>query len=236
MGKYKDITNQKFGKLTAKNYVGTDKHRNAVWQCVCDCGKEKTTTYASLKSGHCTSCGCKKRADLSGKIFGKLKVISKSNKRDHGKIYWNCQCDCGNTTILSTSDIVLSKILSCGCLLKRKGKNNPKFLGHESITGKFISDIRTSAKKRKIDFDNNINAEYLWDLYLRQNKKCALSGIDIDFYNNKNASVDRIDSLKGYTKENIQLVDKIVNNIKMDLDQDVFIRICGMVYERNKYK
>ena len=53
-----DITNQKFGKLTALNREENDKHGQARWKCICDCGNIIITSSHSLRSGHTKSCGC----------------------------------------------------------------------------------------------------------------------------------------------------------------------------------
>ena len=86
----------------------------------------------------------------------------------------------------------------------------------------------------------NINIEYAWELFLTQNKKCALTGIDLIFESNsknstqRNASLDRIDNTKGYIKGNIQWVDKRLNVMKMDLSLDFFLNACKMVTEYKK--
>lgn len=59
--KIKDITGQKFGRLTAlypteKRYCTT-----VVWHCHCDCGNEVDVPYNSLYAGK-KSCGCLKKA------------------------------------------------------------------------------------------------------------------------------------------------------------------------------
>lgn len=69
------------------------------------------------------------------------------------------------------------------------------------------------------------------DLYLKQNKKCALTGWDIEFpecgHASKTAcSIDRIDNDMHYSKQNIQLVDSRVNMIKGKWSQDFFIETC----------
>ena len=50
---FKDITNQKFGRLTAIKYIGNSK-----WFCKCDCGNEKIVISGDLTRGHTVSCGC----------------------------------------------------------------------------------------------------------------------------------------------------------------------------------
>lgn len=59
----KDVTGQRFGRLTAVAYFGvkgrTAKH---AWRCECDCGRDVVVVGESLRSGNTTSCGCKKGA------------------------------------------------------------------------------------------------------------------------------------------------------------------------------
>lgn len=55
----KDITNQKFGKLTAKYPTGeVNKSGQRYWYCDCDCGGHKVVVASELLAGRCNSCGC----------------------------------------------------------------------------------------------------------------------------------------------------------------------------------
>ena len=58
MSKAKDLTGQRFGRLTAIECVGRNKSRAAMWKCLCDCGGEITVPSVDLKRGHTQSCGC----------------------------------------------------------------------------------------------------------------------------------------------------------------------------------
>lgn len=59
---YKDITNQRFGRLQAISYAGTITRKGgqklAAWNCLCDCGSKILVPGASLRSGNTSSCGC----------------------------------------------------------------------------------------------------------------------------------------------------------------------------------
>jgi hypothetical protein len=57
---FKDLSGQKFGRLTAVEHIGSDTQHQALWLCICDCGKEHITTGHSLLRGNCKSCGCLK--------------------------------------------------------------------------------------------------------------------------------------------------------------------------------
>ncbi|ELC8426291.1 AP2 domain-containing protein [Clostridium perfringens] len=67
----KDLTNKKFGRLTAIKEIGKDKHGNILWECKCSCGNRVNVTGLSLLSGNTTSCGCV--------VIDKLKKESKKN-------------------------------------------------------------------------------------------------------------------------------------------------------------
>src|SRR5579862_88153 len=53
-----DLTNRVFGRLTVIAYAGNDRHRNAVWKCICVCGTETTSPGKCLRTGQTNSCGC----------------------------------------------------------------------------------------------------------------------------------------------------------------------------------
>ena len=54
----KDLTGQKFGKLTVLNICGRNKYKAVIWYCKCDCGNYTNVLSRSLLSGHTKSCGC----------------------------------------------------------------------------------------------------------------------------------------------------------------------------------
>lgn len=53
--KLQDLTNRRFGHLTAIKYLGRSS-----WECKCDCGKIISIYGGNLKSGQSTSCGCRR--------------------------------------------------------------------------------------------------------------------------------------------------------------------------------
>lgn len=54
----KNLIGKKFGRLTVNNRVGSDKNRNALWKCSCDCGNEIEARTSDLLKGSTLSCGC----------------------------------------------------------------------------------------------------------------------------------------------------------------------------------
>ena len=93
--------------------------------------------------------------------------------------------------------------------------------------------IIIGSEKRGYDLD--IDMKYIWDIYQEQQGKCALSGISIFFafssrkLSSATASLDRIDSSKGYIKGNVQWVHKSVNMMKRSLPNDIFIGLCHQI-------
>jgi hypothetical protein len=83
----------------------------------------------------------------------------------------------------------------------------------------------------------SINIQDAWNLFQRQNGKCALSGVDIYLPQTSDeaqgssatASLDRVDSDKGYIPGNVQWVHKDVNLMKMELKQKSFIHWCKLI-------
>lgn len=57
MGVFKDLTGQRFGKLTVVKRVDNDKHNNACFLCLCDCGIESIVIGTQLSQGKTMSCG-----------------------------------------------------------------------------------------------------------------------------------------------------------------------------------
>lgn len=121
---------------------------------------------------------------------------------------------------------------------KKSGKNNKCYLGYELISGTFWHQIRKSASQRNILF--SISIEDAWNQFIKQNKKCSLTGESLFFpinshkRNSGNISLDRIDAYKPYIKENIQWILKPLNRIKQNLNNEDFIYYCKLVADYNK--
>ncbi len=174
--------------------------------------------------------------NLIGQTFGRLTVTELAGRTKRGQALWNCRCKCGNYKIIRGYHLTGEKIRSCGCL--QRETVNIKWQGHEQIGRWVWNAVRARSAKRGIEF--TLSAKDMWEIALKQNKKCALTGIDLVFVSNpakqtdSNASLDRIDSNKGYTLDNVQWVLKYVNLAKRELSQNDFINICKKVADYNK--
>lgn len=60
-----DLIGKHFGQLTVVARKPNNKWKEAMWECVCDCGGTTITTGKHLRSGHTTSCGCLRMASIT---------------------------------------------------------------------------------------------------------------------------------------------------------------------------
>ena len=99
----------------------------------------------------------------------------------------------------------------------------------------FARKYKANAALRKLDWE--VPFEHLADLLIEQDFKCALTGWDIDAMeiNVNTASLDRIDSSKGYIEGNVQWVHKMVTMSKQQYTQEEFIDMCTAVANKAKW-
>lgn len=130
----KDLTGQKFGRLTVLRLDQTSYRSPAGkptrrWICRCDCGKELSVLQNALTGKNGTrSCGCARREsmrqlghDLTGKRFGRLTVLREMEmetpEANGNRRGWLCRCDCGKQIVSTQKRLELDGLKSCGCLL-----------------------------------------------------------------------------------------------------------------------
>lgn len=106
-------------------------------------------------------------------------------------------------------------------------KATQKFSKHPHIPLKMWRSIINNSKVKNRDV--KINRDYIWSVYQKQKGVCALTGWPISFAKGGRASVDRIDSTKGYINGNIQIVDSRANKIKMNNTDKFFYKVCEAI-------
>lgn len=90
----KDLTGQKFGKLTVISFAGYKNGAN--WLCKCDCGNYVTVIGKNMRYGKTTSCGCI-RTEMLLKKFTKHGDGSLKNTTRLYKIWKNMRSRCYNS-------------------------------------------------------------------------------------------------------------------------------------------
>jgi len=115
------MVGERFGSLVI-NSIAPKRKSRIYFDCTCDCGASHSAYKANLLSGRVSSCGCAKGAlvskavvvDLVGRRFGKLVVIDRAGTR-RGFVLWNCSCDCGSKSVVTSGDLLHCGTKSCGC-------------------------------------------------------------------------------------------------------------------------
>jgi len=126
---------------------------------------------------------------------------------------------------------------------KRYGKRNHKWTGVGDLPGTLIAQNKANARLRKRDY--TIPNEYLWELWLKQDGKCALTGVELvippsnthsvsEEMRQRFASLDRIDSKRCYEIGNVQWVCKTANLMKRDLSDADFVKFCKLVVSHSE--
>ena len=173
--------------------------------------------------------------------IGKLTLITIHRQTKQRK-WWLCQCEYGNQ--ISRREDYICRMEhrhytpSCGCSYPISlGHKHPHWKGCGKLSSTHFIGIQGKAKRKNIPF--TITIQEVWDLFLKQNQKCAISGVDLQFAESKKtgeimtASLDRIDSSKGYILDNVQWVHKDVNKMKNTTSQSEFINWCKIIANYN---
>lgn len=205
---------------------GTSKSTHeSYWNCVCTrCNKESSVRANSLKTNR-ASC-----------------IFCRNKYRRYKEVLYLCRT-C-NTEFLGTN-LVEHKYCSTKC--KNTKIADKSSVDRKSSTDRYLSQLLTAiknrAKKKELDFD--IDQPFLLRLLINQDYKCAMSGLSLERPLTRTASlidkytisVDRIDSTKGYTKDNVRLVCYIANTAKNRFSDDELYEFCRgfiNVYEEHR--
>lgn len=219
-----------------KNYI--------TLECACGKQQEFQERYVnrSTFSQSCRACSQKRRRDRDGRTYniGDILMNLEILKIHSGKtISYEVKCTkCGN--IYHTGHSTLNKkangkgLASCHNCFDTKDKTRKRFrMMTKHISLSKYKVIERQADLRGIEFNVDQN-----DLEAVFTGKCALSNIDIvigtmsvtdDKQELGTASLDRIDSNKGYIKGNIQWLHKTVNCMKNNLPENVFLNFCNKI-------
>lgn len=194
--------------------------------------------------------------NLIGQKFGKLIVIDfvgfKTFWKDRRESYWKVKCECGVEKELRIGHLKNTK--SCGCLLANFRKNilpqkttkrNTKPYGEAAKHTCFSSYVQR-AKKKNIDFE--FSKEQFIELtqnncYYCGRKPRTTIGLITGKTKKRNRNgefiyngIDRVDSSKGYTKDNCVTCCEICNKAKRDLSQIEFLQWIEDLIKYRKIK
>lgn len=166
------------------------------------------------------------------------KQIRAKHKQEIDNIIIQLHKDGKNTREIATElGVAASNISKIGKRLNLIFDGNSPTYVHGEIRKNHYKNIAYSARHRSLDFQ--ITPQYVWRLFLAQDRKCALSGVELVMDSMKTndkrrtASLDRIDSSVGYIEGNVQWVHKSVNLQKGSMSDKDLINWCHLISQHN---
>lgn len=194
MNRVDDLTGQRFGKLTVLKRDEFAQLGRSKWICKCDCGKEVSVYRHHLVCGQTMSCGCASKGvnmkPISmGARFGRLTVVEITDKKHRNTYMYKCECDYGNTCLISRNQLVSGGVKSCGCLATerskkaivsaRKERDKTYVEGTDvlSISSKKMRSTNTSGR-RGVSWDSSVKT---WKAYIGFKGKQYYLGSSRDF-------------------------------------------------------
>lgn len=232
---------------TANGY----KHALAKVECS-DCKRIRVMRLDTILRKEIKSCGCRVRLKEMevGARFGRWSVIDATPKqltasKRNGVMVpsFLCRCDCGTERVVRGQALRRKGSKDCGCSHKRISAETcrSRCRNKTPIPYTYYNRIKKGAAERGISFSAKLTEEVLYKIFQDQGGFCVLSGKPLIFYpdTKKNrskgtASLDRIDSSKGYTKKNVQWVHKDLNMMKGKIPDAEFVEWCRCVADHNK--
>lgn len=167
------------------------------------------------------------KKDLTGQNFGDLYVVGVSEVSRNGHYRYHVKCVCGTEKTVFGTHLIRGNTLHCGCKTPR---NSANWQGYKGVGKTYWSHVQKGADgsrgRKRIPFE--LTLEFIGDLLEKQQYRCALSGLPISAIENT-ASLDRVDSSRGYTEDNVQWLHKDINMMKRHYNQDYFIHMCKLV-------
>ena len=232
----------RFDDLTVTDIIDPEidafdhKRQRVRVRCVCGNHQEMRGRLLRKKSRHrCKACADKDRGQhllryKVGQTFDQLTIegFVKEHFDGRPRRLALCRCSCGQQTKVRPELLPLNKTNSCGC---QPGGN---WQGIGDLSPQMVNTIKRGAATRGLVFDVGIG--FLWNLFVQQEGRCTLTGLTIHFKTRKEAertaSLDRIDSAKGYTENNVQWVHKVANLMKWNLGTNEFVQMCQLIVNR----
>lgn len=237
--------------VISKPFYEDDKEYYKI-QCICN--KIEKRSRRSLErpnfSKACRRCSQleRRKNDRTYKIGMKimnLEILNISSKNSKHNTLYKVKCNCGHT--YWTGHPTLSRKASgkglpycnnCFNYSDKAPKKNTMLSKDISMT--IYKRLEREAKRKGIIF--NISVKYLQELYDLQNHKCRYSGIELNITESistkenrklNTASLDRIDSSKGYIEGNVQWIHKDINYMKFNFSEEKFLNLCKMITNNN---
>lgn len=171
-----------------------------------------------------------KREDLSGRQFGQWRVLRFDHVTIHCDAFWLCVCDCGTFKRVPRGRLLIADRTAGGCghdaYTRAADQNRAKPDSLDLFNGRYVA-YRTRAKRGGLVFELTL-AEFAGlvqqDCHycdappaMLPRSRPAVAGDPLV------NGVDRVDSARGYTSDNVVACCAICNRMKLDLAESVFL-------------
>lgn len=142
-----------------------------------------------------------------------------------------CKCSkCDNIVYQTNTELLSNKKTYCSKECRYKDNKSVYYL--------YLAEIKKRSIKSGKDF--NLTEHFIKDLLEnKQKNKCKITSIDIRLFKEKekktlhgSASLDRIDSSRGYTEDNVQWVCLGINYMKLNYSDEDLHLLLGMIKEK----
>ena len=162
--------------------------------------------------------------DMIGQTFGKLTVIEDAGADKHKQKIWLCECDCGNTTIVTGYALRKGHTRSCGCLIRpgysAKGRYTVKAgtesssYKHGSSNSKLYkawSDMKSRCNNQNHRSYHNYGARGIrvCDEWSENYQTFYEDVSELPYFNEPGYSLDRIDNDGNYEPGNVRWADRV---------------------------
>lgn len=157
--------------------------------------------------------------------FNRLTIIKFSHSDERWRKWYEVVCDCGTKKIIMGSAMISGNTKSCGCLSKEVRKNKRISKNHSEVTAIILGYKRHAINRgfkwvlSREDVEHIIKQPCCYCGQPPSNKKITKNTLkDGLFY----SGIDRIDSKKDYTKDNVVSCCKICNYAKSNMTLNKF--------------
>ena len=171
--------------------------------------------------------------DLTGKIFGRFRVIKQDPIRRHKQVYWICECECGEVKSVIGYNIKNGSVISCGCYREEtKRFRNAKEKGL-SFSNRMFNQYKQNARQKGRDF--LLSVEDFISIAKQDCYWCGIPPVDKKEVAQCNGQfpvngVDRLDNTLGYIIDNSVACCSVCNYAKGTKSEDEFREWILCVY------
>ena len=107
----------------------------------------------------------RKFEDLTGKVFGKLKVLHEDGRTKSGDVLWLCECECKNIVPVTASNLRTGHTKSCGCLVVEKQFEIHKKYNEYNLSGEYGIGYTSNGEEFYFDLeDYDKIKDYSWHI------------------------------------------------------------------------